>query len=556
MKIHTLPLPVILFLLSFTARAQTWKWAHSVGIPDHTTAIKNIRPYSGTSVLVSGSFASPTLSLGSHTLANAGQDDGYVAIVNDSGQYLWADKIGGSGRDFIVDAAAGPDGAFAVAGNFNSLSLLVGGTNLPSSGETDGFVVKYNPDHSLAWAHKIGTADIDEVTGIGQDAAGNIYVAGQVHDKITYSALNLFLRKYDAAGNLAWEKKGNIEGSGILQTTELTMDGNDDIYLGGTLSGVVVFDGMSLSNNWDYSGFIVKFNTTGAVIDTFLTPDVYRFNGLKAHENHIYACAERMQYGIGWGWPLSDSKIHVLKLDTDLNIVWEKSTGGEEPSQSLDIARNISVDDQGNAYVTGYFFSDTLTFAGQVLPNFFNIHYYYPQIFVLKYDASGAEVWAKSFGGIHSDEGTGIHAFGDDQFYLGGNYESEPVAFGDYELHNTGTLDSMYVHLRPSRFLRKTMGFLGIFDKNVNSTHPEPAFQEVVLFPNPATDHLVLRLKSPAGSPVSLQISSIDGRVLHQSEHSGQFADIREDLGRWTPGLYFVTLRTAKGQFSGKFIKQ
>lgn len=556
MKISTLFIPIVLLLLPLTVPAQAWKWAQNLGTPDNSTTVKNIRPYTGTSVLVTGSFAAPTLVFGSQTLNNAGQDDGFVAIADDAGQYAWATQFGGSGRDFVVDAAAASDGDFVVAGNFNSISLSIGGTNLFSSGETDAFVVKYNQDKTLAWANKIGTADIDEVNGAAVDADGNTYVSGQVQDKNTLAPLHVFLRKYDAAGSLVWEKKGTMQGGGILQATALTLDDNQNIYLGGSISGTVAFDGIHLTDEWNFSAFIVKYNPSGSVLDTLLKPELQRFNGLQAHDNYIYACAEKMNYGIGWGWPLADSKIHVLQFDADLNTIWEKSTGGEDPTQSLDIAKNISVDNNGNAYVTGYFFSDTLDFAGQALPNLFNVHYYYPQIFVFKYSSAGEELWGKSLGGIHSDEGAGIHAFGDDQFYVGGNFESDPVSFGAYDLHNTGTLDSMYVHLRPARFIRKTMGFLAVFDKNVSSTHPEPAFQEVTLFPNPAADYLTLRLNSPTQSPLVLQISALDGRVLRQSEHGGQVVEIREDLTGLAPGLYFVTLRTEGGVFSGKFVKR
>ncbi|MCC6280173.1 MAG: SBBP repeat-containing protein [Saprospiraceae bacterium] len=555
MKISIFILPIVLLLQPFTTHAQAWKWANNLGTPNNSASVKTIRPYSGTSVLVCGSFAAPTLSFGSQTLNNAGQDDGFIAVADDTGQYAWAARIGGSGRDFAVDAAAAPNGDLVVAGNFNSISLSVGGVNLFSSGETDAFLAKYNQDKTLAWARKIGTADIDEVNAVALDADGNTYVSGQVQDKFTLAALHVFLRKYDAAGSLVWEKKGIIQGSGVLQATALTLDDNQNIYLGCSLYGTVAFGGANFTSDQDYSAVIVKYSPSGTLLDTSIDHELGKYNGLQAHENYIYACAEKVNYSFGWGWPLSDSKVHVFKFDNDLNTLWEKSAGGNSPTQSLDIAKSISVDSNGNAYVTGYFFSDTLDFAGQVLPNFFNIHYYYPQIFVFKYAPSGEALWGKSFGGIHADEGTSIHAFGDDQFYLGGNFESESVIFGAYDLHNTGTLDSMYVHLRPARFVRSPMGFLAVFDKNLSDTNPEPAFRHVVLFPSPAADHITLRLQLPTLSPLTLYITSSDGRLLRQTEHSGQVLDIREDLKGLAPGLYFLTLRTEKGVFSGKFVK-
>ncbi|MCK6694318.1 MAG: T9SS type A sorting domain-containing protein [Thermoanaerobaculia bacterium] len=556
MRSGTVFIPLLfLLLLPLSGQAQTWKWAQSLGDANSNTAVTGIRPYAGTGVLVCGSYASAKLSLGGNMLNNAGQDDGYVAIADAGGQYAWAAGFGGSGRDVVVDAAAAPDGSFAVAGNFNSLFMVIGSATLFNSGETDGFVAKYNPDKTLAWAQKIGTADIDEVSGLAVDADGNVYISGQVRDKFTQSTLHTFVRKLNAAGALVWEQKGTTQGNS-LQTTALAIDAGQNVYLGGgLLYGTATFGGITLKSDTSYAAFMVKYSPSGALLDTWLNPALDKINGLQARGNHLYACAEKVKGGLGWGWPLFDSKTHVLQLDAEFNTVWHKTAGGETPFQSLDIAKNLSLDDDGNVYVTGYFFSDTLHFAGQALPNPFNIHYYYPQIFVFKYSPAGDELWAKSLGGIHADEGTGILAFGDDKFWLGGNFESDPVAFGAFELRNTGKLDSMYVHLRPARYVRKTMGFLAMFDKEASGANPEPAFGGVTLFPNPASDYITVRLKSPTNSPLIFQLIAPDGRVLRQSTYPDGTAGIREELTVLAPGMYMVILRTDKGVFSGKVLK-
>lgn len=46
-------------------------------------------------------------------------------------------------------------------------------------------------------------------------------------------------------------RKNTIQGSGILQAVALTLDDNQRIYLGGSLSGTAVFDGINLvSSEW------------------------------------------------------------------------------------------------------------------------------------------------------------------------------------------------------------------------------------------------------------------------------------------------------------------
>ncbi len=548
-------IPVLLLFYAITGHAQAWKWAKSLGQANNITTVKNIRPYTGTDVLVSGNFAASTLTLGSQTLTNAGQDDGFVAIVDDWGQYTWAAKFGGSGQDFVVDAAAASNGDFVVAGNFKSITMTIGGTNLSNSGETDAFVAKYKTDRTLAWVKKIGSADIDEVGNVAMDADGNAYVSGLVLDKFTNSIKHYFVRKLDAAGNQVWERKGEPT-SGYPQTT-MALDDDQNVYFSGSVYGVVTFGNTSLSSSdTTYAAFIVKYSSAGALLDTYVNTSLEKINGLQAAGNNLYACAERnSQFCIGWGWPLAQSKIHVLKFDDNLNPVWNKAAGGDSFCQSYDIAKNLSVDDGGNVYVTGYFFSPAIGFAGDSLRNTFNLEYYYPQIFVLKYSPSGNELWGKSLGGIHLDEATSIHAFGDDKFYLGGNFESDPATFGAHKLHNTGNLDSIYVHLRPARYGRKTMGFLTVFDKNVSSTKPEPAFGEVAIFPNPATGQITVRLKTPTDSPLTFQLHAADGRLLRKTTYNDPTIELIEDLTGLPPGLYFVTLRSGEGVFVGKIVK-
>ncbi len=548
-------LPIFLLLVPAICPSQTWKWANSLGAPNTSTTVQSIRKYTGTKVITSGSFAAPSLSLGSNILSNAGQDDGYVAIANDAGQYEWAGHFGGSGRDFVTDAAAAANGEFAVVGNFSSTTMAIGGTVMFNSGETDAFVAKYKADKTLAWAAKIGTADIEELRGVALDVEGNVYVLGQTIDKFTLSTIQVFLRKFDAAGNQAWERTGAKQGS-FLAATALAIDDEQALYIGGSVFGAATFGNTVFSCDTSTAAFILKYNANGAILDSYLNPDLEKFNALQANGNHVYACGEKVFGCIGWGWPLSHSKAHLLKLDADLNTVWHKTVGGTRPCLSLDIAKSLSLDDAGNIYVTGSFFSDTLHFAGQALANLFNVNYYYPQIFVLKYTASGSELWGKSPGGIHADEGTCIHAIGDDKFYLGGNFESNPVAFGAFNLGNTGSLNSMYVHLMPARFGRKPMSFIGFFDKDLSSTNPEPAFQEVTVFPNPVADHLTLRLKAPSDAPLALQIHSADGRLLRQTAYPAQVAELQEDLSGLQPGIYFLNLRTEGAVFVAKLLKQ
>jgi hypothetical protein len=506
-------------------------------------------------VLVAGSFAAPALNLDNQTLNNAGQDDGFVAIATENGTFTWAARMGGTGRDFAVAAAAAPDGSFYVAGNFNSLSLSLGSTTLLNSGETDAFLAKFNPDKSIAWAKKIGSSEIDEITNLTVDGQGNAILIGHVLDRFTQTTIHCFIQKLAGNGDLVWEKKCSLTG-GLLRLDALTLDEDQNIYTGGMLYGAAVFDGsIQLLSDTGNAALIIKLSPAGAFLEKMLDGQLDKINALAASGSQVYACAEKTNYYIGWGWPLSDSKTHVIKYGNDLGKVWHKTAGGLDTAQSLDLAKNLSLDAEGNVYVTGTFFSHTLGFAGQELLNTFTDNYFYPQIFVFKYSPEGEEIWAKSLGGLHTDEASSILAVDDDKFYLGGYFESNPATFGTFSLPNTSTLDSFYVHLKPPRFGREPMGFLALFDKSASSTKPGMAKVQTTIYPNPAADYFVVELEGHKG-PFTISISQAQGNVLRQRHHDGQSARTVEPIADLRPGIYFITIQTDGHVFAKKLVKE
>jgi len=81
---------------------------------------------------------------------------------------------------------------------------------------------------------------------------------------------------------------------------------------------------------------------------------------------------------------------------------WAKSLG----SSNNDHAYSISVDDSGNVYTTGYY-QETVDFdPGIGVANLSAVDD--KDIFILKMDASGNFIWAKSIGGISDDIGMSI----------------------------------------------------------------------------------------------------------------------------------------------------
>lgn len=544
-----------LLVITQNSRPQTCSWASGLGSTNTTTRMEQVRPHGTENTVVCGAFAAPTLVLGTQTLSNSGQEDGFVAIADGDGSYLWATRFGGSNNEVVTDVAANPTGEIVAVGNFRSLFLPLGSTTLSNTGESDVFVAKYNADHSLAWARAIGGTEIEEATAVRMDATGAIVVSGQRINKFTLQTIHLFVRKYASDGDLLWERTGDLE-SGAANASALAIDALQNVYLSGWMYGTMTFANTTLVGDQGYAAFVVKHDADGNLVDTFISLDHSDFTGMALQDDNMYLCARKVNFGIGWGWPLGDSKVYVLKLDEEFNTIWSGDFGGSTPNFSLDRAESIDVDAAGNAYVTGSFFSDSLFFADDTLVNPYNAPYYYPQVFVAKYTPDGQEAWAMAAGGLHSDEATSIAVMGEDQFYLVGNFESDPTTFGAHTLSNDSQLDSIYVHLLPARYGRRSMGFLARFDGDNTTGIEDRATPGYAVWPNPVERLLHVRPDPIDGSPVQVEVTTLDGRCVLRHTSTASLSELQMDVSGLAPSPYVLTIRSATSTQAQRFIKQ
>jgi hypothetical protein len=202
----------------------------------------------------------------------------------------------------VVDSATNVyvTGAFAGTIAFASTNLSATGTN----GANDVFVAKYNGAGTLLWVRKAGGATDDTGNGIVAGAGGSAYVTGKISGtaafgstNVTASGTDLFLAKYDAAGNLLWVRKAG---------------GNNSIYGDG--------------------GHSVKLDTAG-------NPCVAGFFSGTANFGPTNLATTGLD------------DLVVAKYDSNGNLLWVRKAGGGD----LDIAYALDVDAADNICMTGFF---------------------------------------------------------------------------------------------------------------------------------------------------------------------------------------------------------
>ncbi len=256
------------------------------------------------------------------------------------------------------------------------------------------------------WARAFGGTTADEGTAIDLDDNGNIYTTGFFSGTVdfdpgpntfnlsTLGLYNVFIQKMDASGNFVWVKSFETTSSGsYVQTTDIHIDVSGNIFTVGNYKGDIDFD-----------------PGPGTVIRS-----------------------------------ASNSRLFVHKMDASGNFVWVKVFGD---NSYYDKAQSIVTDASGNVYVTGAFSGTTdfepgtgvyhLTAAGL------------EDIFILKLDASGGLVWAKSVGGGFHDQGLSIGLDTSDNVYITGFFH-DTVDFDP----DTGTFNLIANGLNSDIFILK-----------------------------------------------------------------------------------------------------
>lgn len=238
-----------------------------------------------------------------------------------------------------------------------------------------------------AWAKSAGGTFFDYSQCIAVDGNGNSYVTGSFKsDSITFGSTtlpsnnasqNMFIVKYDQSGNVLWAKSAG--GTSNNECKSIAVDGNGNFYITGWFNvGSFTFDSNILTNNGGKDIFIVKCAPSG-------------------------------------------------------NVLWAKSAG----STSDDEGKSITVDDNGNCYVTGGFINDSITFGSTTVTN--NVGNGSTDMFIVKYDSLGNVQWAKSTGVPSSDNNRCISVDGSGNLFVTGNLDNNSITFGSTTLTNNGS---------------------------------------------------------------------------------------------------------------------
>jgi hypothetical protein len=319
-----------------------------------------------------------------------------------SQNWQWALSGSGLNQDNAGDVCTDASGNVIMIGSFASSPFNVAGSSMNNSGAsgTDVFVAKYDAAGNPLWAQKIGGTGSESAGGVCADAAGNIYVTGHFNSPgLTVSPFGV--SNYTTNGTYdifvaCFNSVGSIQW--IKSYGHLKDDYASDC---------------AFSNSQSSLYFNGTFNSQLITVGTF---SVYNSNVLGSY-----------------------SDVYIAKLSSAGVATWAKGTGG---SGSNDYASGIALDANSDVGFCGNFSPTTNTTVigtNTITTNGGQ------DMFIAKYNSSGTPQWARGLGSTinaSSDFMASIGADASNNFYINGTYSGAQLIAGTVSLTTSGGYDA------------------------------------------------------------------------------------------------------------------
>lgn len=512
-------------------------WARMAsGSPDVTTELSldggtSITVSQNGEVYVGGAFVKSLtfVSAAGDTLnqLSDGREDGnlnlelFVAKYSTNGELLWT--IGGNSgsvgapnslaidRNIVNYILLDEEELPYIAGAYSGIDFL--GLEVETQGKSDFFVASLGDDgENHHWLSISGTPEDDYALSISRDTLGYLNVLGVIGEGI------MKLPDDSDPEDYFWDND-----SGANDTFILSYDINGDWYFASFMGGSEQVIGNSVAT-LENGGYFVTGEFRGNA--TFSGSDLELNSGIEKN-------------GLLVNYDINGSALWAVQFGQGNNEIY---------------ADKVTVDLEGNAYVLGRF-NDFITFNAESDSAVTLTTETVNDLFIAKYDGSGAFIWAKKIEGTGS-QSLDLVNLGEQQPYYSQPLDlafspsngGELILSGDFD--GTLTLDDI-VLTAPAN---SRSSFVASFQlPAVNVSNEEEIVDAVSEFdlqqnyPNPFNPSTTIGFNIPKSSHVDITVYNSLGRKVKtivngsyaKGNHTTNF-----DATHLASGMYFYTIRS------------
>lgn len=170
-----------------------------------------------------------------------------------------------------VDPTTGTTTAQSTAVDANGNVYVVGNAtgdfgNQLNQGSQDVYLTKYDSAGNLQWTSLLGSAGTASAYSLAVDPTGGVVVAGSTNADLTTTAVangntDSFVVKYDTNGNQTWTTQ--IQTLSNNQAAAVSMDASGNVYIGGQVTGVI---GAGRTNSGGNDAYVAKLDAKGKLV--------------------------------------------------------------------------------------------------------------------------------------------------------------------------------------------------------------------------------------------------------------------------------------------------
>jgi predicted secreted protein len=318
-----------------------------------------------------------------HTLSyGVGGMDLWMIKTDAKGNEIWSRTLGGKGDEFLTSVQQTSDDGY----------IMVGMTSSYGAGGMDLWMIKTDALGNKQWDKTFGGAWDDGGISVRQTKDGGFIATGATGSS---GPSVVWLIKTDALGNELWDK---------------TLDSEEDVGQMSTGSSV---------QQTDDGGYIVAGDSSKENILLIKTDSLGSkqwekiFGGLQVDGTNVNANSRVLQTSDG-GYIIDSytsqngfggMDLWLIRTDAAGNEIWSKTFGGKGD----DFGTAIQQTSDGGYIVAGHTSSYG---AGGT------------DLWMIKTDAAGNEIWSRTFGGKGDDFGTAVQQTTDGSYIMTGRTSS------------------------------------------------------------------------------------------------------------------------------------
>jgi hypothetical protein len=444
--------------------------------------------------------------------------DAWLLKLDENGNILWKKNYGGSSGETIYAIMQTIDNGFIMVGTTASSD----GDVTVNRGLSDCWVIKIDSLGTIQWQKTFGGSKSESLCSVFQTQNGDYIMGGYSNSNDFDFSENLglydmWILKLNSQGNLIWKKRlGGSKDDFLAQITNI----DDKTF---------AIAATTNSREGDMTGalgdFSVKMDSSGRVIWKKSFGYYNEGDGLK----YFYALTASPKNIVSVGMKIvtrAASPPHlsyswdflITKSDTAGNHLWSKYFGGTETEK----ANSVLALSNGDLLVSGYAQSDDF----DVTDSQGDIDFW-----VVRIDSLGNLKSANCYGGSQEDKISASAIDKDGNLVLVGYSNSTNGTFSQ----NRGSFDVAVMKLK----------------YNLTSTKESEIAEDILVYPNPVEDELILRV--PSNLSTTFRLNDVAGKLMYQSKKGEKTTII--DVHNLPKGFYILTYTLGNTYHTKKICK-